>query len=301
MGEKMGKTNDDKPLIKPDDLVTVTEMNHIVEVQHMEKMNTKNRIKKIDKERYMDIDTGEIKEFELSENRQENYNSLRQTFKRLRYLINNNFIGSANELHITLTYKENMTDTKRLYEDFKKFIMRLKYAYKEKSSIDYLCVVEPQGRGAWHCHVLMRFNELDKVYIKNTDLRRIWGLGFVTIKSLKDVDNIGAYLSAYLTDLELTNDNYLKAIQEKREVVIKQVEGKEKKFIKGGRLHMYPSGMNLYRNSKGIVKPKRKKMRYKDIKKIVGSAQPHYEKSYHIENDNFENTISFEQYNMKRC
>lgn len=296
----MENANNDRVLIKPDDLVTVTAMNHIVEVQHMEKMNTKNRIKKIDKERYMDIETGEIKEFQLSENRKENYNSLRQTFKKLRYLINNNFIGSSNELHITLTYRENMTDVKRLYEDFKKFIMRMKYQYKNDSSIDYINVVEPQERGAWHCHVLMRFNDLDKIYIKNADLRRLWGHGFVTIKSLKEVDNIGAYLSAYLTDLELTNETFLRAIKEKREVVIRQVEGKEKKFVKGGRLHMYPPGMNLYRNSKGIVKPERKKMRYKDIKKIVGSAQPHYEKSYHIENDNFENTISFEQYNTKR-
>ncbi|MFE4024470.1 hypothetical protein ACFXPZ_45125, partial [Streptomyces sp. NPDC059101] len=78
------------------------------------------------------------------------------------------------------------------------------------------------------------------------------------------------------------------------------VEGREKKFLKGGRLHMYPSGMNMYRKSKGIVKPEREEMKFGDIKKVVGSAKPHYEKSYHVENDNFENTISFLQYNTKR-
>ncbi|MCG7315620.1 hypothetical protein MHL30_21325, partial [Priestia flexa] len=176
----------------------------------------------------------------------------------------------------------------------------LKYRYKKQTTIDYITVVEPQGRGAWHCHVLMRFNDLDKVYIKNKDLRALWGLGFVTIKSLKEVDNIGAYLSAYLADVELTEENVLKAVQMKSEIEIKVVDGVEKKFVKGGRLHMYPPGMNLFRKSKGILYPEREEMSFKDIKKIVGVATPHYSKKYHITNDDFENTITFIQYNTKR-
>ncbi|MCG7315622.1 hypothetical protein MHL30_21335, partial [Priestia flexa] len=159
----MNESNDTNGLVSENALVKVTQMNHIIEVQHMERMNRTNHIKKLDKESYVDIRTGEIKEFQQSENRKDNFNSLRQTFKKLRYLINNNFIGSANELHITLTYKENMMDTKQLYEDFKNFMKRLKYRYKKQTTIDYITVVEPQGRGAWHCHVLMRFNDLDKV------------------------------------------------------------------------------------------------------------------------------------------
>lgn len=289
------------------DIVTVTKMNHIVEVQHMEKMNHKNHIKKLDKDRYVEISTGEIKDFEHSLNRKGNENSLRQTFKKIRYLINNNFTGEGNELHITLTYKDNMTDTKRLYKDFQNFIDRLRYSFKGKSTIDYLTVVEPQGRGAWHCHALMRFNELDKVYIKNKELKKMWGQGFVKIKSLKDVDNIGAYLSAYLTDIELDFDkfesgqyDYKDLMNHEREISTKIIDGKEKKFIKGGRLHMYPPGMNIYRNSKGIVPPDRELIRYGEVKKIVGSATPHYQKSYHIQNDDFENTITFIQYNTKR-
>ena len=215
-------------------------------------------------------------------------------------MINNNFVGQENELHITLTYAENMTDTKQLYLDFNKFMKRLKYKYKNDSSIDYLSVVEPQGRGAWHCHLLIRFNDLEKVFINNTDLRELWGLGFVTIKSLKDIDNIGAYLSAYLSDVELSEHTYMKAIDEKRDIVEKEVNGEKKRFIKGGRLHMYPPGMNLYRKSKGIEFPERQSIRFKDIKKVVGSLKPHYTQSYHIENDDFENTISFLQYNKKR-
>jgi len=275
-------------------------MGHILEVQHMEKVNRSANIKKLDSDRYIDLSTGEIKEFSHSENRQQNFNSLRQTFKKLRYLINNNFVGSKNELHVILTYKENMKDTKRLYSDFDKFFKRLRYKYKKETSIDYLTVVEPQGRGAWHFHVLVRFNDLESIFIKNKDLRELWGNGFVQIKSLKDIDNIGAYLSAYLADVELSEDNVIQAIAEGSEISVKVVEGEEKKFIKGGRLHMYPSGMNLYRKSRGIIEPEREEMPYHAVKKIVGSAQPHYQKSITIEDGDFKNTIQYEQYNTKR-
>lgn len=290
-----------KGVIIPDgDLVTVTKMNHIVEVQHMQKMNRKAHIKKLDKDRYIYLGSGEIKEFDHIENRSQSHNSLRQTFKKLRYLINNNFTGAGNELHVILTYAENMTDTERLYKDYEKFIKRLRYKYKDISSIDYISVVEPQGRGAWHCHLLLRFNDIDKVYIENSMLAELWGHGFVTIRSLKDVDNIGAYLSAYLTDVEFTKENIISLVDTDYVVYVKEVNGQEKYIVKGGRLHMYPSGMNLFRKSKGIVYPERQRMKYKEIKKIVGSAEPTYQKSITVENNDFTNTINYEQYNLKR-
>jgi hypothetical protein len=294
------KSNGDKVSISQTAIVKVTKMNHIIEVQHMEKVNRKANIKKLDSDTYLDISTGEIKEFQHSENRQQNINSLRQTFKKLRYLINNNFTGSGNELHGILTYKANMTDTKQLYKDFQNFIDRLRYAYKKQTTIDYLVVVEPQGRGAWHCHVLLRFNELDKVFIKNKDLRALWGLGFVTVKSLNEVDNIGAYLSAYLADVELSEETVGQVISQGCEIAVKVVEGQEKKFVKGGRLHMYPNGMNLYRKSKGILEPERVEMPFREIKKVVGAATPNYQKSITIQDGEFENTIQYVQYNMKR-
>lgn len=296
----MEKVSDSKVSIPQNALVKVTTMNHVIEVQHMEKMNTSSHIKKLDKDRYLDLNTGEIKEFTHSENRNDSFNSLRQTFKKMRYLINNNFVGNGNELHITLTYKENMRDPKKLYKDFQNFIDRLRYLYKKQTTIDYLSVVEPQERGAWHCHVLMRFNDLGKVFIKHKVLAPLWGHGIIKIKALKNVDNIGAYLSAYLSDVELNDGNMIKAVLDQSEVVVREVEGKEKKFIKGGRLHMYPPGMNMYRKSKGIIPPERIEMAFKDIKKIVGSREPHYEKSIHIDNDDFKNTINYLQYNTKR-
>ena len=294
---------ENRPGISPISMVRLTQMNHLVEVQHMEFMNRTNHIKKLDKERYVNLKTGEVGEFKQGEVRSDSFNSLRQTFKKVRYLINNNYTGAGNELHITLTYAENMQDTKRLYSDFKKFIKKFRYKYeKEYGSIDYMTVVEPQERGAWHHHLLLRFNDKagSKIFIPNDEVCEIWGHGFTNIHSLSGVDNIGAYLSAYLADVELTSENIHGAVVGQKEIKVVEVNGQEKKFIKGGRLHLYPSGMNLYRKSKGIQMPERQEMKYEDIKKVVGSAEPNYTKQIVVEQDDFTNTITYEQYNMKR-
>ena len=286
--------------IRHNTTVTVTKMNHLTEIQYMEHQNHEPKIKKLNKHEYVHLETGEIKEFNHIENRSQSLNSLRQTFKKLRYLINNNFLGAKNELHMTLTYAENMTDTERLYKDFNRFMMRMKRHYKDVSTLDYINVIEPQERGAWHCHLLLRFNDVGSIFAENEKIAEMWGQGFVTIRSLAEVDNIGAYLSAYLADIELTDDTNPLAFNKGVEVVEKTVEGQKKKFVKGGRLYLYPPSMKLYRKSRGVIPPERKRMRYEDAKKVAKAATPHYSKTYEIHAEDFSNTIYFEQYNSKR-
>lgn len=292
------------------DIVTVTKMGHITEIQYMQKMNRSATIKKLSKDEYCDLATGEIKEFKHMEVRTDSYNSLRQTFKKLRYLINNNFRGRKNELFVTLTFKpdENgwrpmVGDNRHLSKCFTAFNRKLQAKYG-KENVQFIRVLEPHADGHAHYHVLLRFDGYNSVYIPNDDLAEMWGHGHVKVHSLKNVDNIGAYVSAYLTDVELNDETdagtVFKALQEDRQLEIKMVEGEEKKFIKGGRLHMYPSGKQIYNKSKELVMPERKTMTYKKAKKIVGSAQPHYAKKYEIESDDFTNTVIFEQYNSER-
>ena len=84
--------NDSKDFsIQPDDFVTVTFMNDIYEVQYLQKSNRENNILKIDSDRYVIKSTGEIKFYEHAETRNQNENSIKQTMKKLRYLINANF------------------------------------------------------------------------------------------------------------------------------------------------------------------------------------------------------------------
>lgn len=284
--------------------VKVKRMNNIIEVVHIEKegIGGLDKIRKLNKNEYLIIDTGEVKEYAKSENRGQNISSLKKTFKKIRDLINNNFTGASNELHVVLTYAENMRDAKQLYEDFDKFIKRFKYRYKY--DIDYISVVEPQGRGAWHIHLLLRFNGLDRVYIPNEEIADVWGHGFAKTKSLHGIDNIGAYLSAYLGDIEMTDD-VKKDMAMNGRINIKEieVEGVKKKFIKGGRLHFYPPGMNIYRKSKGIKFPDEQYMKFSDVKKIVGPAKPTFEKTIIIkdsETDRTFNEITYQSYNLKR-
>lgn len=291
-------TKVDEVQIAASSLVTVTKMNHILEVQHMEKRNNTCHIKKLDSDRYVEIATGEIKDFRKTENRSQGLNSLRQTFKKLRYLINNNFTGSPNELFLTLTYKNQTNDHLQVGKDYDAFLRKLKRRYKDVSTVDALKVLEPHATGNYHMHVLLRFNDLEQAYIPSDELAEIWGLGFVKIQSLKGVDNIGAYLSAYMADLEVPDDYS----HQNSDLEEKLVNGQKKKFIKGGRLVFYPTGVNLYSKTKGILYPEREDMYYSEAKKIVGAATPHYKKSLHIadEEKDFSNTITYEQYNLKR-
>ena len=280
-------------MIKPDDKVTLTVMNHIIEVQHLEKMNTKIHIKKLDKNRYMVIDTGEIREFEQSETRADNENSLRQTFKKLRYLINNNFIGAPNELFITLTYAEQTRDYNKICTDFNRFNTRLKRYLKGTTTFDYINVIEPHQSGNFHLHLLLRLNDVKRAYIPSHDLARMWEQGYVKIQSLEGVDNIGAYLTAYLTDIEIDPET-----DTTERADIKEVKGK--KYVKGARLHFYPVGLNIFRKSRGIQYPERQITKYKNIKKVAGLTTPHYQTQKTIQIGDFTNTITFEEYNLQR-
>lgn len=288
------------------DEVKVKKMNSIVEVVHIKNhtLGGLANVVKLSKDEYMIRETGEVKKYAKSENRGQNIESLKRTFKKIRDLINNNFVGAANELHITLTYAENMRDTKRLYKDFDKFMKRFRYKYNY--DVDYISVVEPQGRGAWHVHLLLRFNELDKIYISNKDIAELWGHGFTKTKSLEGIDNIGAYLSAYLGDIEMTGETIRDMYHNGHgEIEIKEVEveGITKKYIKGGRLHYYPPGMNLYRKSKGIKFPDEQYMKFSEVKKEVGSAKPTFTRTIIIRDDMSNqvlNEVTYQSYNLKR-
>lgn len=304
------RLNKEVASISLSDVVTVTKMGHITEIQYMQKMNHTATIKKLSKDEYCDLATGEIKEFKHMDVRTDSYNSLRQTFKKLRYLINNNFRGRKNELFVTLTFKPDETgwrpmvgDNKYLSKCFTAFNRKLQAKYGVEN-VQFIRVLEPHADGHAHYHVLLRFDGYNSIYISNGELAEMWGKGHVTVHSLKNVDNIGAYVSAYLTDVEFNEETdagtVFKAMQEDRRLEIKKVDGEEKKFIKGGRLHMYPSGKQIYNKSKDMSMPERERMTYKKAKKIVGSAEPHYSKKYEIESEDFTNTVIFQQYNSER-
>ena len=297
------------------DEVRVKEMGNIIELMYSEKRNDKILIKKISDTEYIDLRTGEVKQCDRIDNRAGNLNSIRQSLGRLRDLLNTNITDTSKCRWVTLTYKDNMTDPKRLYEDFKKFNMRMKYALaKEGHNYEYIVCMEPQGRGSWHAHMVMIFE--DKApYIKNDSedpkeftMENIWGNGFTKTKKLEDVDNVGAYLTAYLGDLDMEDFKNL-SDEEKNAMKIyglKEVEIKgsneKKSIIKGGRLHMYPPKFNLYRASRGIKKPIVSYETENEAQKKVSAATLTFEKTIELTDPDsqFSNTINYRHYNLIR-
>lgn len=285
--------------------VKVTEMGNVVDITYLQRKNTECTICKIDNDHYVDLRTGELKEFEHNSSRADDLNYARVSMRNLREIINTNVTDCDMVRWITLTYAENMTDTKRLYEDFKKFFMRLRYRYSDYQ-LEYIVAMEPQARGAWHAHLLLLFDK-EAPFIPNNVLAKIWGHGFVKVNALKDVDNVGAYLTAYLCDMELNeadNAGVYNGTGKCKIVDTVDNEGKNvsKAFIKGARLRLYPPKFNLYRCSKGVKKPESVSMPYEEALKTIDGLEPTYEKSFLIVDDNNEicNEVYKASYNKKR-
>lgn len=162
---------------------------------------------------------GYIKGFELKESEKENKGRLggekslnyalhrEQVLKRaktnLRRQINSNHGQYGKELtskFVTLTYRNHVTDFVTANKDFLLFIKRLNYKVfnVKKAILAYTCVPEFTKIGRIHFHVI--FYNLP--FIKASDLADVWGKGFVKINSIDDVDNVGAYVSSYLTKVD---------------------------------------------------------------------------------------------------
>lgn len=287
----------EEKIIDKDKRVKVTRMNHIIEVQYLSKVNNTNPILNIGNNEYVNKSTGEIKEYLKHEDtRMSHLNSMARTMKKLRYLINNNFIGSHKEIMLTITYKgkEPMRDPKKLYEDMDIFFKRFKRYVKKHfdSTIDYISVIEPQNTGSLHAHILVRINKDIYNYIPADDLRKMWIHGSINIKTLKGIDNIGAYLTAYLINVPVEE------IENEKEPL--NNGSPSKKIIKGLRLYYYPKDINIYRKSKGIKMPDREYQYYDKINEIK-NISPTFTSLKKIELENTEDIIiKFEYYNLKR-
>lgn len=194
------------PLYRHGIPLKVTEMGNITELKYISNANTECPILMLEGGEYMVKETAEIKECKHHEKRTEQVISLKRTFRNLRNIINANCSEPWKVRFITLTYAENMQDTERLYKDFHDFNLRFQYHLKKNGydKAEYIAVAEPQARGAWHMHVLYIWN-CPAPFIPNSELADIWGNGFVNVRSLDSCDNVGAYLTAYLADIEVSD------------------------------------------------------------------------------------------------
>ena len=268
------------------------------EVLYTSRKNTTLNMKRLEGREYevVNRETGEIETREFrdpSKNRVENLVSLRKSFNKISELLKCNITDASKARFITLTYAENMTDNKKLSRDFDVFYKRFKRYndthFADCGKLQYLYVAEPQARGAWHCHVVLWW-EHKAPFIVSDKLAKLWGHGFVHVRAVTGTGaSVAKYLTAYLANVELSKASSLeiieKAVADGR-VIEKVIDGQKKSFIKGGRLQMYPSGMNLYRHSRGLKQPTIiKDISYVAAKEIIGDKQPNYKKAIKLIDD----------------
>lgn len=292
-----------------EDLVTLKTMGNIYEICYLQKKNNKITTQLLNKDYYVNLETGAVSECKHIVNRADNKFQVGQSLKRLRDYINTNVVEPNNCKWITLTYKKNMTDSKQLYNDFKRFMTRFKRRFKEYK-IEYIVACEPQSRGAWHMHLIIIFDRVAP-FIPNATIEVLWEQGFTKTTKLDNIDNIGAYLTAYLGDMEFTEENIQELQKQGLNVSqmalkeVNEIEGiklkEPKSFIKGGRLYMYPPKFNLYRISRGIKKPKKEYYSYHVAKEKIGLINPTFSTGYFLTDsvNSFTNKVIYEYYNTK--
>lgn len=238
-------------------LVTLKKMGNIREISLSDRNNAGATIKPLSKSEYVLLSTGEVKEISHhAKDRTENLRNLEKTMHRLSDLINANISPDNAECcrFITYTFRENMNDAERLYAEFRNFNKRFKRHYEKQSyHYEYLITVEAQARGALHLHGIYIFNK-KAPFIDSTFLEKMWGNGFISIRAMdKNIDDLGKYLTAYLTDLPVQDDTPAEAIGGEIKEIKK--DGENKRMIKSGRLKLLPAGIRIYRYSRGIKKP----------------------------------------------
>ena len=186
-------------------------------------------------------------------------NTLDRARKNVRRIINANVKRWGERAKfLTLTFNEHITEIEKANYEFKKFRQRLEYELGIK--LKYLAVIEFQKSGRIHYHVVF-FN---LPFIRANDLASIWGNGFIKINEISHVDNIGAYVTKYMTK---DHDD-------------ERLKGKKSYFM-----------------SRGLYKPIEKYLNEKEIADLKGSLS-HKEVYKNVFQNEYMGNILYTQYNM---
>lgn len=160
----------------------------------------------------VDFETGEIIENGIEvtklESRMKSNIRARNEVKRI---VLSNFDNKSK--FMTLTFRENLTDVEAANRCFTDFVRALNRDLKKKGkpNMRYIAVIEFQKRGAIHYHMICD--------LMGFPSKRLWELwksatrkydGGVDIKNIRQVDNVGAYVTKYMVkDLEKVDDRLI--------------------------------------------------------------------------------------------
>lgn len=256
--------------IKENEIVFRTDLGKYSEIKYISHLNNSNScsIKKLNKYEYIVVDTGERKQFNL--NKPTSKSDVNRKLKKYENLVLANFTGGASELFVTLTCKENVTDITVIKQYYKDFIDNLKKDYK---NLEHIGLFEQTDKGCWHIHAFLKNNNHKKLFIDHIKLLNYWGQGAVYV---------------------MQNKNTFQTLG----------HSKDKRDDRLERFTHFPKGERLYHKSKGIKKPTKEKMEFKDCPEYNSANHTKVSsKTYHIrnkKNNNIINTIATEMYKQSK-
>lgn len=270
------------PYINEHRMASIKLMGNISEISISDRLNSGATILPVSKDEFVQLSTGELREFTThANNRTENRRNLEKTMRHLSDLINANVTPEniARCRFITLTYHENQRDPQRFYSDFKRFNQKFKrYINKLGLRYQYIFVLEAQARGALHSHIIYIFDSVPP-FLDFSLIAAMWGQGFVSVKALNgDPDDVGRYLTAYLSDLPTEDNPSLEVLDGNSGIKEVETDGKTKRIIKGARLNLIPAGTRIFRCSRDIKRPVISRVPYAEAREYL--ADTGYHKTY---------------------
>jgi len=272
---------------------------NIAEVKYTQSANQIPRIKKISRDEYVVLATGEVKKFGRGESRLDDRQSLRESLTRLRDYLNANVTDASKARWVTLTYRELMSDQQRLYDDFKAFNRRCRKKY---GHYEYIVAAEYQQRGSLHLHCVFVFDK-NAPYMAGDEVASLWQQGFAKIRRLTSIDDVGRYITAYIGDAIIDQPEHLTGgvrPDQLKSVEVEENGVKAKKIVaKRARIAMMPSGFNLYRISKGIKPPTVSVMSTEQAEKMLQDWVLTYQAAYKLtdESRDFQSVMCTSYYN----
>jgi len=261
-------------------IVRFTKTGEIAEIVYLSVTPKGSPTTKVSKDLYRNNYTDEICEYKHTFNRSEDFKSFNRSLANAQKMINLNIKNLLYCRWVTLTYSENMRDSKRLYNEVKIFI---KSARRKYGHFGYITAAEPQERGAWHVHIILIFN-CDAPFMHIDVLSSYWKYGNVTIKSIDNIYDLSLYLTAYIGDMPL--DEYVGPV-DKRKIKTVFEDGKPKQYVKRGRMHLYPAGFNIFRYSRGLKKPVKEYMTNEKAHKRLGDSVLIFKKTIELSDDKY--------------
>lgn len=249
--------------IKDDATVKVVRYNgnKLIEIQTTNKRpnNLKKSIKKLNKEEYLDMRTGEIKTYNL--NCGKNDKGVKRAMKRFGKLLKNNFFGEQNELFITCTCEEPVQDIDEINSYFDKFWGKLQRRYK---SLGFAYVIEMQKeRESLHIHALIKDMENPTLEIPNNKIMELWGKGFTKTSRISDSER----------KQHINEEDAIKQMEEDDENEDEAEADAQKEYgigavisymIKSDSKENIPQNKQLYHNSRCFQYPTVEEMKYKE-------------------------------------